>query len=171
MDEVIFFVARVFTFFKVTYQVAEEKILTIQKNHVTMKKVLFLMLLLVATTAIANARVQSVSQLTATSFSIRTLERSYYGGTHWGDWSRDMSCCIDIYLTNTDQIIIDSNTPQIYNILGDFERYRDRQGYDCCSFPVRDQDGDRGTILLRSGHGYGQLYVKFANVMWVYEVK
>jgi len=136
-----------------------------------MKKIIFLMTLLLTTTGIASARVQAISQLTATSFSIRTLEHNYYGGTYWTDWSRDMSCCIDIYLTNTDQIIIDSNTTQIYNILGDLDRYRDHQGNDCCSFTVRDQDGDRGTIILRTGRGYGQLYVKFANVMWVYEVE
>jgi|GEM_PF-3291993 len=137
-----------------------------------MKKTLFLMMLLLTTASIANARVQALLQLTATSFSYRTLETNYYGYTYWTDWSSDMSCCLDIVVTNTDQIIIYSESQQIYNVLDGGDEYRDNQGNMCYSFSVRDQDGDRGTITLRlTGGGYGQLYVQFSNIMWVYEVQ
>jgi len=137
-----------------------------------MKKTLFLMMLLLTTASIANARVQALMQLTATSFSYRTQKYNIYDGYYWGKWSSKKSCCLDIVVTNTNQLIIYSDKKQIYNILDKGKKFRNKKNNDCYSFSVRDQDGDRGTITLCiTKKGYDLLFVEFSDVMWVYEVQ
>jgi hypothetical protein len=49
--------------------------------------------------------------------------------------------------------------------------YYDDGGGVQIKFSVIDQDGDRGTVRLRiQNDGNSQLYVDFADIMWVYNV-
>ena len=134
-----------------------------------MKKLMILMVMLLS--AVSFAQAGNVRSLTATSFSVRYLAGSYYS-SYWTDWSRDMSCYIDVFIdTRTDQIIIDSRETQVYNIYSTGRTYYDRQRNECCDFKVIDQDGDRDTITLRAGRDWAQIYVRFSNVEWMYNVQ
>ncbi len=134
-----------------------------------MKKSIIMLVMLLS--AVTFAQANNVKTMTATSFSVRFIENSYYG-SYWTDWSRDMSCYIGVYFdASTDQIIIDSRETQVYNVYKAGDTYYDRQRNKCLDFKVIDQDGDRGTITLRSGRDWTQLYVRFSNVEWVYEVR
>jgi len=136
-----------------------------------MKKILFLLIAILASVNIANARAYNLGHYTATSFSIRTIAYDYYGNAYWTDWSRDYSCNIDIYFNSVPQIIITSNKTQIYNVIDATDEYYDSKGFLCYDFKVIDQDGDYGTVIMRSNNYFSQIYIKFANIMWVYEVK
>ena len=134
-----------------------------------MKKFIIMSVMLLS--AMASAQAGNVQSMTATSFSVRYVENSYYG-LYWTEWSRNMSCYLDVYIdTRTDQIIIDSQETQIYNIYAAGKTYYDRQRNECCDFKVVDQDGDYGTITLRAGGNWAQLYVRFSNIEWMYEVR
>lgn len=134
-----------------------------------MKKFIIMLVMLLSTATFAQAG--NVRSLTATSFSVRYLVGSYYS-SYWTDWSRDMSCYIDVYFdSRTDQIIIDSRETQVYNIYSSGSTYYDRQRNECCDFKVIDQDGDRGTITLRVGRNWAQIYVRFSNIEWMYNVQ
>lgn len=134
-----------------------------------MKKFIIMSVMLLS--AVAFAQAGNVQSMTATSFSVRYVENSYYG-SYWTDWSRNVSCYLDVYIdTRTDQIIIASQETQIYNIYAAGKSYYDRQRNECCDFKVVDQDGDYGTITLRAGKDWAQIYVRFSNIEWVYEVR
>ena len=134
-----------------------------------MKKLIIMMVMLLSVVSFAQAG--NVKSFTATTFSMRYVESSYYG-SYWTDWSRDRSCYIDVYFdSRTDQIIIDSRETQVYNIYSSGNTYYDRQRNKCCDFKVIDQDGDRGVITLRTGGDWTQIYVRFSDVEWVYEVR
>jgi hypothetical protein len=70
-----------------------------------------------------------------------------------------------------DIIKIYSNEQQTYVITEYGDEKDDGQGGRMWSLDVIDQDGDKGTVRLRiEKGGNSQLYVDFANVMWVYNV-
>lgn len=134
-----------------------------------MKKLIIMSVMLLIT--LVSAQASGVQSMTATSFSVRYVENSY-NGSYWTDWSQNMSCYLDVYIdTRTDQIIIDSQETQVYNIYAAGKTYYDRQRNECCDFKVVDQDGDYGTITLRAGRNWAQLYVRFSNIEWMYEVR
>jgi len=137
-----------------------------------MKKILFLLISILASVNIANARASALSHYTASSYSIKYVKYNF-GTPYWTDWSPDYSCNIDIYFIKVQppQIIIESQEPQVYYVVDVSDDYYDSKGFQCYDLKVINKDGYKGTIWIRCGPYYTQIYVMFADIMWVYEVR
>ena len=90
--------------------------------------------------------------------------------TDWTDWqSSDMLMTIDF---DNDIVKIYSPKTQIYKITEYVRKYRDNSGGNQVELNFVDQDFDRGTMRLRiEANGNSQVYIDFADVMWVYNVR
>lgn len=130
-----------------------------------MKRFFIAAMLLLAFT-FANAQVQTYR---TTSYAYKTYSYTY---RTWSDWSDWIKCEVIVTLNlNTDVITIYSNKTQIYKVYAYTDPYYDDGGGVQIKFSVIDQDGDRGTVRLRiQNDGNSQLYVDFADIMWVYNV-
>ena len=105
----------------------------------------------------------------ASSYAYRYTDSRGY----WAEWTDWMRCNVNISFDLEDDIItIYSNKTQIYAVIDYNGKSSDGQGGEYVSYKVIDQDYDFGTIRLRiESNGNSQLYVDFANVMWVYNVR
>ena len=110
---------------------------------------------------------QSLQYFRTTSFAYRYADRGQWSS--WSDWEIcQMNMTIDLA---NDMIYIYSERTQIYNVL-----YQEASPYDSSGqqikFRVIDQDGDYGHIRLRiENNGNSQIYVDFADIAWVYNVR
>lgn len=131
-----------------------------------MRKFLFLLILMLGI-GLASADAQTYYYRT-TSFAYK-YANSYGNWTNWSDW-QESSLRISIDFDN-DVIKIFSPKTQVYVVVSRGERYTDASGGSQIIFSVIDQDGDRGSIRFRvERNGNSQLYVDFADAMWVYNV-
>lgn len=105
------------------------------------------------------------------AFSYSYHETNSYG--YWKEWSPWYSCDVNIkFDLSDDAIIIYSKRTQIYVITEYAGEGTDSDGGKQIAYRVIDQDYDRGTIRLRiERNGNSQLYVDFADVGWVYNVR
>lgn len=105
------------------------------------------------------------------AFSYAYKYKTEYG--YWTNWTDWIGC--DVYIKfelDDDVIVIYSNRRQIYAVYSYDGTSTDGGGGVYSSFKVLDQDRDRGVIRLRiEDNGNSQLYVDFADVMWVYNVR
>ena len=116
-----------------------------------------------------------VTPLLAQTHSYRTTEFAYkqvnsYGRwTNWTSWEdSDMLITINF---STDIVKIYSPVTQTYRITEFVRDFTDSSGGKQVEFNFIDQDGDRGSMRLRiERNGNSQIYIEFANVMWVYNV-
>lgn len=134
-----------------------------------MKKLLTVFILMFvmcfATSHTADAQVQHYR---TTAFAYKQKDNNG-NWTKWSDWE-DSDLIVTIELTN-DVIKIYSPKTQTYKVLSDESTPSDSSGKQV-KFRVIDQDGDYGYVRLRiENNGNSQIYVDFANVMWVYNVK
>ena len=100
-------------------------------------------------------------------------QREYnYSTRTWKPWTDWYECSVKGVLNlNTCVVIIYSKTTQVYSIVEYLGSYKDAGGGETLEMKVIDQDNDKGSIRLRrEKNGNVQLYVDFANVMWVYNV-
>lgn len=97
-------------------------------------------------------------------------EKVYGYWSSWSDWEdSDMLLTIDL---NTDVVTIYSPRTQIYSIYNVEDPYYDSDGDYNLVLKFIDQDYDRGTMrLLQRVSGASEVYIEFANVMWVYRVR
>lgn len=88
---------------------------------------------------------------------------------NWIDWQpTDILITINL---SSDVVNIYSNKTQIYKIVKYVKNYTDTSGGRQIEFKFIDQDYDRGTMRLRTEtNGNSQMYIDFANVMWVYNL-
>ncbi len=130
-----------------------------------MRKLMLALLMILSLQAVDA----QVKKYRATSYSYKTYSYTYDVWTSWSDW---YSCNINVYLNlNTDVITIYSNKTQVYKVYTSSDAYRDDNGGTQVKFTVIDQDGDKGTVRLRvTDDGKSQLYVDFADIMWVYNI-
>ena len=105
----------------------------------------------------------------ATSYAYRYVN-SYGNWTSWTDW---LNCSVNIRFDLDDDVItVYSERTQVYVVIDYNGKSSDGQGGTYLSYRVIDQDYDYGTIRLRiESNGNSQMYVDFANVMWVYNVR
>lgn len=135
-----------------------------------MKKFLII-LLAIFTFSVTNCFAQ-VQWYTTTSVAIkyRRYDNYYqkYIWTKWSDWEK---CRCDVkFDLDKDLIIIYSSKIQIYKIISLENPPYDPTGTQS-KFRVVDNEGDYGTLRLRiENNGNSQIYVDFADVMWVYNV-
>ena len=104
----------------------------------------------------------------ATSYAYKYMNS--YGA--WTDWSSWITCNVSIkFEMDDDVIVIYWKKTQMYAVVDYEGQSSDGQGGTYVSYKVIDQDYDRGHIRLRvERNGNSQLYVDFADVMWVYNV-
>lgn len=102
-----------------------------------------------------------------TSYAYKYIDNGQW--KPWTDWIKcDISIKIDI---DDDLIVIYSKKKQIYKVVEYKGKFKDSGGGTYISYFVIDQDNDIGSIRLRvEKNGHGQLYVDFANLMWVYNL-
>ena len=112
----------------------------------------------------------------AQTYTYRTTEFAYkqmnsYG--RWSDWTPWEDS--DMYITinfDTDVVKIYSPVTQTYRITQYIRNYTDSSGGTQAEYKFIDQDGDYGNMRLRiERNGNSQIYIDFANIMWVYNVK
>ena len=130
-----------------------------------MKK-LFLLFFIALTFTIVKAQTYRYN---ATSFAYKVVN-SYGSWTNWTDWE---SCNVPIVMDyDNDVVTIYSNKTQIYRITKYIRKYTDSSGGSQVEFNFVDQDYDKGVMRLRiERNGNSQMYIDFANIMWVYNVR
>lgn len=130
-----------------------------------MKKT-FLVILFVLSALCSNAETIWYKSF---SFAMKYVDEYGYW-TSWTDWSAsNVKIAID---DEEDIITIYSKTPQIYIVKKYNGSYYDDKGGKQASFNVIDQDMDNGLIRLRvERNGNSQIYVQFADIIWVYNVR
>ena len=102
-----------------------------------------------------------------TSFSYKKVVNGEW--TDWSEWE-DSGMIITLNLTK-DIVEILSPKAQIYNITEYNDFYIDKDGGRTAKFSFVDQEGYKGVIRLRiEKNGNSQMYVEYANVMWVYNL-
>lgn len=102
-----------------------------------------------------------------TSFSMKRVVNG-----EWTDWSEWEESGMIITLNMTKDVIeILSPKAQIYNITEHGDCYIDQDGGRNVNFSFVDQEGYKGVIRLRiEKNGNSQMYVEYANIMWVYNL-
>lgn len=107
------------------------------------------------------------------AFQFSCKVKDDYG--RWSDWTDWHNCNPNISITlncNTNTVYIYSNKKQIYHITKYVRNYVDESGGQQAEMRFYDQDYDRGTMRLRTEtNGNMQIYVDFADIMWVYNVR
>ncbi len=116
----------------------------------------------------------NVVNCSAQTYTYRTTGFSYkykasYGWTDWSPWeSSNMKLTINY---DDDIVIIYSKQMQVYHIYEYVSNYTDDSGGKQVKFNFIDQDYDKGTMRMRiERNGNSQIYIDFADVMWVYNV-
>ena len=91
---------------------------------------------------------------------------------YWTDWSEweDSGMIITLNMTK-DVVEILSPKAQIYHITEYDDFYIDKDGGRTAKYSFVDQEGYKGVIRLRiEKDGNSQMYVEYANIMWVYNL-
>ena len=102
-----------------------------------------------------------------TSFSMKRVVNGEW--TDWSEWE-DSGMIITLNLTK-DVVEILSPKAQVYNITEHGDCYIDQDGGRNVNFSFVDQEGYKGVIRLRiEKNGNSQMYVEYANIMWVYNL-
>lgn len=109
------------------------------------------------------AQAQQIQWYKATEFAYKI------GNNNWSDWEK-VSINIKFDLSN-DLVYIYSNKTQIYKVVRQLSSPYDNSGTQI-RYQVIDQDGDTGHLRLRiENSGNSQIYIDFADISWVYNVK
>lgn len=107
-----------------------------------------------------------------TAYSISTREDN---GSSWNDWSKpeDVDILISIN-TGDDKIKIYSKVTQIYDIISYKAKETDSDGDNTYPMYCEDADGQNchvEFVVLNSQDSRLQLYVRYSNVEWVYNME
>lgn len=126
-----------------------------------MKKIIILLcfILSIITINAENLKFRS------TGFSYR--ERNYYG---WSNWRSESSNVTIMMMDNI--LIIYSPTVQTYDLYNLQDPYQDVDGDWILKSNFIDQDGDVGEfdLIYRWKDEMWQMYIRFNNIQWVYDV-
>lgn len=130
-----------------------------------MKKLLTLLLAVLISVSVSA----EIMKFRTTAFATKQID-SYGYWQGWSDW--ESSNLLITLNTNTDDVYIYSSKLQHYHITSYQGTKTETDGSKQSYLKFYDQDGDNGTMRLRvESSGSSQIYVEFANVMWVYNVK
>lgn len=128
-----------------------------------MKRLLLSLLILISSYVVAQTY-----NYTAYEFAYK---EAVYG--YWSSWSNWERCDILVQIDFTRDVVrIYSADTQVYQILDYVKKFTDSSGGQQAEFRFIDQDYDLGTMRLRiERNGTSQMYIEFANVMWVYNIR
>lgn len=127
-----------------------------------MKKIIIALCFLLSTIILSAETLR----FKTTGFSYR--ERNFYS---WSNWKSESSN-IKIVLSN-DILTIYSPTIQIYTLYNAQDPYQDNDGDYILKSNFIDQDGDKGEfdLIYRWRDDMWQMYIRFNNIQWVYDVE
>lgn len=128
-----------------------------------MRKLILAMFMIFAVSMTANAQ----SYIYQAKYFAMKMVNSSGRWTDWSDWEKSsVKIMIDF---DNDVINVYTERRQKYVVIEYVGNYTDGSGGKQTEFRVIDQDGDVGKIRMRiEKNGNSQLYVDFADVMWVY---
>ena len=113
------------------------------------------------------AQAQQIQWYKATEISYKYIYNGKW--TNWSDWEK-VNINIKMDITN-DIVVIYTNEPQVYKIIKQLPSPYDSTGSQI-KFQMIDQDADIGNIRLRvENNGNSQIYIDFADISWVYNVR
>lgn len=129
----------------------------------SLKKIIALFVAIIAT---MTTSAQVVNYRTTKFY---TRENTARGWTKWSSsQSSNLLLVIDF---DNDYVYIASQYEQLYKITNIKDQYTTKEGDKVVEFTFIDQDGDRGTMSLTSRkYGVSQIYIRFNNVNWCYDV-
>ena len=140
-----------------------------------MKQLILSLLILLQTITIGNEI--HYFYLERGCYSYRTTGFAYKEaitiGESWGEWSEWMASNIPVTINlDDDVIIVYSKMRQTFRILRYVGEYPDDMGGEQYEWKAIDQDNDRCRIRFRVDiNGKRQLYIEYANIKWVYNLK
>lgn len=118
--------------------------------------------------------INALSQVTkfkTTSFSIKSKNEYTEKWTKWSE-AEDVEILITFDLTN-ERIKIFSKEEQEYDIIKYFDKKIDEDGDETIKLQCVNEDGLKcivRIVVLNSNYGQRQLYIDFADIMWVYDI-
>lgn len=135
-----------------------------------MKKILSLLMLIFTLSIVApQAADAQVYYYKTTAYAYKKVN-SYGNWNNWSEWMKsNMTMTINF---NTDVVTINSPKKQVYRITEFIRNFTDSSGGRQVELSFIDQDGDRGHMRLRiETNGNSQVYVEYANLMLVWNVR
>jgi hypothetical protein len=131
------------------------------------KKIYFAFLFILVTNS-------SFGQLTKFKSSSYTSKFKNENTGNWSKWSEleKTEVLITIDITN-ERIKIFSKKEQVYDIIKYYDKQTDSDGDETMQFQCVNEDGLKcyvRFVILNSQNGRRQLYIDFADLMWVYNI-
>ena len=115
------------------------------------------------------------NMVSAQTYTYRGFQAAYkyIQNGRWTDWTDWISVNVLITIDyDNDVIKVYANEPQTYVIYEYDGKFTDNSGGQQVQFSVIDQDYDKGKVRLRiEKNGNSQLYVDFADVTFVWNVR
>ena len=112
--------------------------------------------------SMTNSYSQKYEGITKT-VSVRILQNGV-----WSNWSKPESAKVRLVIdVSNSRVIIYSKKLQVYTILSSDSHYYDNRS-ECWDYKVLDQDDDIGTLVVRCGKNWIQIYIRFEDIQWVY---
>lgn len=107
----------------------------------------------------------------ANSISIKTKNQYTEKWSEWSEWETvDILISID---PNNERIKIFSNKDQVYDIIKSYGESYDDDGDKISEWQCVNEDGlkcNLRLVKLYSNEGRSQMYIDFADMMWVYNI-
>lgn len=99
--------------------------------------------------------------------------RYYQKYSYESSWSKPIDCDVQIIInTDDDLIYVDSKRLQYYHIIEYNKSYIDSDGDMIIKFRCIDEEGISCSIrLVKRKSGTYQIYIDYANIAWVYDVR
>lgn len=120
---------------------------------------------------LTNTAIGQIAKFKSTSLSLRTKNESTGNWTKWSDLEKvELLIVLDI---QNDRVKIYSREEQVYDIIKYYEKEVDYQSDETMRMLCIDREGLKCNIRfvkLNSQNGRHQLYVDFADVMWMYNI-
>ncbi|WP_299685725.1 hypothetical protein [uncultured Dokdonia sp.] len=136
-----------------------------------MKKILITFLILFASITTVVSQNSNILKLRTTELAIKYLESNSWGD--WSDW-KDTNVLV-VFDLDKDRIRIFSKETQVYDVIEDEGQSYDDDGDEIYSYLCVNEDGSRCRVELwkryrTNGSSYNQLYIKFSDMRWVYNL-
>jgi hypothetical protein len=106
------------------------------------------------------------------TYSSQIKNKGTYGWSKWSDPTENN--ILIVFDIDKERISIYSKETQVYDIFKSYSKFTDDDGDDTYEYACVDADGIRchvRWVKLNSQNGRLQVYVDYADMMWMYNVK